>query len=44
MLMVVGIMAMMFSVSWRLTVVALLAIPLTAVVVGVIGTRSQGTL
>lgn len=40
-LMVLGIMAMMFTVSWRLTLVALLAIPLTAVVVGLIGSRSQ---
>ncbi len=40
-LMVLGIMVMMFTVSWRLTLVALLAIPLTAIVIGVIGSRSQ---
>ncbi|QPK78977.1 ABC transporter ATP-binding protein [Corynebacterium lizhenjunii] len=40
-LMVAGITVMMFSVSWQLALVALLALPLTALVVGVIGSRSQ---
>lgn len=40
-LMVIGITIMMFSVSWELTLVALLAIPLTGVVIGLIGSRSQ---
>ena len=40
-LMVLGIMAMMFTVSWQLTLLALVSIPLTALVVGVIGKRSQ---
>ncbi|WP_293772204.1 ABC transporter ATP-binding protein [uncultured Corynebacterium sp.] len=40
-LMVLGIIVMMFSVSWQLALVALLALPLTGVVIGVIGTRSQ---
>lgn len=37
----VGIIVMMFSISWQLALVALLAIPLTGVVMGVVGTRSQ---
>ncbi len=37
----VGIIAMMFAISPQLALVALLAIPLTGVVVGLIGTRSQ---
>ena len=40
-LMVVGITVMMFSVSWQLALVALLALPLTAVVIAVIGSRAQ---
>ncbi|OFT58127.1 ABC transporter ATP-binding protein [Corynebacterium sp. HMSC05E07] len=40
-LMVVGITVMMFTVSWQLALVALLALPLTAVVVAVIGSRAQ---
>lgn len=40
-LMIIGITVMMFTVSWQLALVALLAIPLTGVVIGVIGTRSQ---
>lgn len=40
-LLVVGITAMMFTVSWQLAVIALLALPLTGVVIGVIGSRSQ---
>ncbi len=38
---VVGIIVMMFAISPQLALVALLAIPLTGVVVGLIGTRSQ---
>ncbi|WP_087117383.1 ABC transporter ATP-binding protein [Corynebacterium urinipleomorphum] len=37
----VGIIIMMFSISWQLAFVALLAIPLTGAVMGVVGTRSQ---
>ena len=40
-LMVVGITVMMFTVSWQLALVALLALPLTAVVIAVIGSRAQ---
>lgn len=38
---VVGILVMMFAISWQLALVALLAIPLTGLVMGVVGTRSQ---
>lgn len=38
---VLGISAMMFWVSWQLALVALLALPLTGIVIGIIGTRSQ---
>nr|WP_169337750.1 ABC transporter ATP-binding protein [Pseudoclavibacter soli] len=38
---VVGITVMMFVVSWQLALVALLALPVVAVVTGVIGVRSQ---
>ena len=37
----VGIIAMMFTISWDLALVALLAIPLTAVAMGLVGKRSQ---
>ena len=37
----VGIVVMMVAISWQLALVALLAIPLTGVVMGVVGTRSQ---
>lgn len=40
-LMLLGITAMMFWVSWQLALVALLVLPLTAVVLGIIGSRSQ---
>ena len=40
-LMVVGITVMMFTVSWQLALVALLALPLTGVVIGVVGSRAQ---
>lgn len=40
-LMVLGIIVMMFWISWQLALVAFLAIPLTGVVMGVVGTRSQ---
>ncbi len=40
-LLIVGIIIMMFSVDWQLALLALLAIPLTGVVLAVIGTRSQ---
>ena len=38
---VVGVAAMMLSVSWRLTLVALIVLPLMGVMFGVIGPRSQ---
>ena len=38
---VVGVLGMMFSISWRLALVALIIIPLSGVVFGVIGPRSQ---
>lgn len=38
---VVGVLVMMFSISWQLAIVALIALPLMAVVFGVIGPRSQ---
>ncbi|HWV48760.1 MAG TPA: ABC transporter ATP-binding protein [Microbacterium sp.] len=38
---VVGVLVMMFSISWQLALVALVAIPLMGVIFGVIGPRSQ---
>ena len=38
---VVGVLVMMFSISWQLAVVALISLPLMAVIFGVIGPRSQ---
>lgn len=38
---VIGITVMMFVVSWQLALVALIALPLSAVAAGFIGTRSQ---
>ena len=38
---VVGVLGMMFSISWKLALVALLMFPLMGVVFGVIGPRSQ---
>ena len=38
---VLGVLIMMFSISWQLALVALGALPLMAVVMGVIGPRSQ---
>ncbi|WP_443022591.1 ABC transporter ATP-binding protein [Sinomonas sp.] len=40
-LQVLGIIVMMFIVSWELALIALIALPLSAVVTGVIGSRSQ---
>nr|WP_314149093.1 ABC transporter ATP-binding protein [uncultured Leifsonia sp.] len=40
-LMVIGIGIMMFIVSWQLALIALISIPLSGVIAGVIGTRSQ---
>ncbi|WP_290343381.1 ABC transporter ATP-binding protein [Corynebacterium auris] len=40
-LMLVGIIGMMFWISWQLALIVLLSIPLTAVVIAVVGTRSQ---
>jgi len=38
---VVGVIAMMFSISWQLALVALIALPLIGVIMGVIGPKSQ---
>lgn len=38
---VAGIIVMMFAISWQLALVALLAIPLTGLAMGLVGTRSQ---
>lgn len=38
---IVGIIIMMFSLSWQLALIALVALPLSAIVVGIIGTKSQ---
>ncbi|SMX73954.1 ABC transporter ATP-binding protein [Brevibacterium antiquum] len=38
---IVGIGVMMFIVSWQLALLALIALPLSALIAGVIGTRSQ---
>ena len=38
---IVGIVVMMVVISWKLALVALLAIPLTGAVIGLVGTRSQ---
>ncbi|WP_175637498.1 ABC transporter ATP-binding protein [Sinomonas mesophila] len=40
-LQVLGIVVMMFIVSWQLALIALIALPLSGVVAGVIGARSQ---
>ncbi|MGB4134956.1 MAG: ABC transporter ATP-binding protein, partial [Microbacterium sp.] len=38
---VVGVLVMMFSISWQLALVALISLPLMGVIFGVIGPRSQ---
>jgi len=38
---VVGVLVMMFSISWQLALVALVSLPLMAVIFGIIGPRSQ---
>ena len=38
---VIGVLAMMLSVSWKLTLVALIILPLMGVLFGIIGPRSQ---
>ena len=40
-LQVVGIGVMMFIVSWQLALLALIALPLSAIIAGVVGSRSQ---
>ncbi|SDQ18665.1 ABC transporter ATP-binding protein [Leucobacter chromiiresistens] len=40
-LMVIGIAAMMFIVSWQLALIALIALPLSGIVAGVVGVRAQ---
>jgi ATP-binding cassette subfamily B protein len=38
---VIGVLVMMFSISWQLTLVALVTLPLMGIIFGVIGPRSQ---
>ena len=38
---VIGIAAMMFIVSWQLALIALIALPLSAIIAGVVGARAQ---
>ncbi|MGP6177194.1 ABC transporter ATP-binding protein [Microbacterium sp. A196] len=38
---VIGVLVMMFSISWQLALVALVALPLMGIIFGVIGPRSQ---
>jgi ATP-binding cassette subfamily B protein len=38
---VVGVLVMMFTISWQLAIVALISLPLMAVIFGVVGPRSQ---
>ena len=38
---IVGITAMMFYLSWQLAVIALVALPISGVVIGIIGSKSQ---
>ncbi len=38
---VIGVMVMMFSISWQLALVALISLPLMTVIFGVIGPKSQ---
>ena len=38
---VMGILVMMFAISWQLALVALLSLPLTGLIMAVVGTRSQ---
>ena len=40
-LMVVGVVGMMFSISWQLALVALVSLPLIGVIMGIIGPKSQ---
>ncbi|HIW90703.1 MAG TPA: ABC transporter ATP-binding protein/permease, partial [Candidatus Corynebacterium avicola] len=40
-LMLLGVTVMMFRVSWQLALIALIALPLTAILVGIVGTRAQ---
>jgi ATP-binding cassette subfamily B protein len=39
---VIGIIIMMFIISWQMALIALIALPLSAVAAGVIGSRAQG--
>lgn len=38
---VIGIIAMMFYLSWQMALIALIALPLSGLVVGIVGTKSQ---
>ena len=40
-LLVIGIAAMMFIVSWQLALIALIALPLSGIIAGVVGVRAQ---
>lgn len=39
--MVIGVVAMMLSISWKLTLIVLVSLPLMAIIFGVIGPKSQ---
>ena len=38
---IIGIMAMMFIVSWQLALIALIALPLSGIIAGIVGVRAQ---
>ncbi len=38
---IIGVLAMMLSISWKLTLLALISLPLMAVIFGIIGPKSQ---
>ena len=40
-LLVLGVTVMMFAVSWQLALIALVALPISAIAIGIIGTKSQ---
>ena len=40
-LMIIGIIAMMFVVSWQLALIALIALPLSGIIAGFVGVRAQ---
>ena len=40
-LLVLGVTVMMFALSWQLALIALVALPISAIAIGIIGTKSQ---